>query len=223
MEVISASGASSLYWIGRYLLRAEMIGRKTLWQLDAAIDGELNPKNDFFAQLDITLSYENTEEFLDEAVYGDHSSSVYGSLSVAKENGMMVRDLIDDDLFLYVNRATLMAEKRKNGGITPFELEGILEHLLSFWGLLEIPMVSSRSNKFISLGRFVERVDLMLRLFEDNALVVYDLERLDSIGKSLSSHYTPIRQSVRLSSDPQQLITSVNGLYERLFANEPVF
>lgn len=221
MEVISGSASTALYWTGRYLLRAEVIGRKTLWQMDSIIDATLDKKEDFFCNLEIELDYENANEFLDDAVYGEHPSSIYHSLRTAKENIMMVRDLIHDDLFLYVNRAYISSEKRKNGGITPFELEEILEHLLAFWGLLELPLVPSKSTHFISFGRYVERVDLMIRLYEDRSLVEYDLGRLDSIGKSLSDHYAPIRQSIRLHSDPEILLDSINGLYERLFAHEP--
>lgn len=221
MEVISGSASTSLYWTGRYLLRSEIIGRKTLWQMDSIIDDTMKKKEDFFNKLDIILDYENAEEFLDEAVFGEHSSSIYHSLRTAKENAMMVRDLIHDDLFLYVNRAYLSLEKRKNGGITPFELEEILEHLLAFWGLLELPLVPSKSTHFISFGRYVERVDLMVRLFEDRGLIEYDLARLDVIGKNLSDHYAPMKPTIRLHSDPEILLESVNGLYERLFANEP--
>lgn len=221
MEIISGSASTSLYWAGRYLLRSEVIGRKTLWQMDAIIDSTIEKQEDFFRKLEIELDYENAEEFLDEAVFGEHPSSIYNSLRTAKENAMMVRDLIHDDLFLYANRAYLACEKRKNGGITPFELEEILEHLLAFWGLLELPLVPNKSNHLISFGRYVERVDLMVRLFEDRSLIEYDLARLDVIGKSLSDHYAPMKPTIRLHSDADKLLESVNGLYERLFANEP--
>lgn len=220
MEIISASAANSLYWIGRYLLRAELIGRQTLRELDDVIDGAINIEDECFYKLGIDISYESCDLFLDDAVYGKHTSSIYRSLRSAKENGMMARDLIHDDLFLYINRATMELEESREGGISPFQLEEILEHLLSFWGLLDIPLAPSKSNQIIGLGRFVERVDLMVRLFEDRSLISYDLDRLDAIGCSLSSHYSPIRARLKLSSNSAELLEVVNSLYGGLFASE---
>jgi uncharacterized alpha-E superfamily protein len=169
--------ADSLYWIGRYIERAEHLSRLSDVMLQATLDrseaaaqavhvalaavGEddasLGARTPFQAARDLVLDRED---------YG----SVVVSLARARENARQVRDQITTETWERLNLVYLRvtdpdADGEFAAGSSAF-LHGVVADLHLFKGAADATMSHGEGWRFLLLGVYLERAQLIARLLD---------------------------------------------------------
>jgi uncharacterized alpha-E superfamily protein len=168
--------ADSLYWLGRYIERAEHLSRLSSVMLNATLD-----QTDSGVQaVWIALSAVGEPEMSSavgsfeaaEALVLDRSdpNSVVSSLARARENARQVRDQITTETWerlnlLYLKVTDENAAREFADGSTTF-LHDVIADLHLFKGAADTTMSHGESWRFMMLGMYLERAQLVSRLLE---------------------------------------------------------
>jgi uncharacterized alpha-E superfamily protein len=168
--------ADSLYWIGRYLERAEHTIRVLDVNLNLMLEGPA-PKSDTRLQrLVCALSVpenlqDKTIDDLVDAMCFDISNpaSVSACIGAARENARQVRDEISSEQWQKLNRLYhRTAEMRAPRGYTTVSdlLQTLLDGLHLFEGVTDTTMSHGQGWQFIRAGRYMERSSAIATLLE---------------------------------------------------------
>jgi uncharacterized alpha-E superfamily protein len=167
--------ADSLYWVGRYIERAEHLSRLSDVMLNATLD-----QTDSGAQAaQIAMAAVGDGEGRSIAAYeaarvlvldrGDENS-VLTSLSRARENARQVRDQITTETWERLNLVYLKVTDEKANEAFTENSSGFLHDLIAdvhlFKGAAESTMSHGDSWRFLMLGVYLERAQLIARLLE---------------------------------------------------------
>ncbi|WP_380877743.1 hypothetical protein ACFB49_14070 [Sphingomonas sp. DBB INV C78] len=171
--------AASLYWLGRYVERAEFTARlieatirldalsarpagKGAWEsalLVAAADFDFTATGE-------TLTPQNVARYLTLAL--DNSSSIRSCLDKARSNARAVRTALSREAWEAINRAWLGLRDRSSTGGTQATLalvDAVKAETRGFEGALH-RMLRNEPSWFIGLGAAVERADNTARLID---------------------------------------------------------
>jgi uncharacterized alpha-E superfamily protein len=166
--------ADSLYWVGRYVERAEHLARLSSVMLNTTLDrteagaqaadlaraalGDREPAGDnhpFNAARGLVLDRER-------------GGSVVVSLSMARENARQVRDQITSETWERLNmlylRATGAEAERDFDANAPDFLQEIIADLHLFKGAADATMSHGEGWRFMVTGVYLERAQLIARL-----------------------------------------------------------
>ncbi|HEV2365623.1 MAG TPA: alpha-E domain-containing protein [Caulobacteraceae bacterium] len=181
--------ADSLYWLGRYIERAEHHCRLADVMLAAVLDG-----NDAAVGLARRAAAapeagENADPFVSAHALildGADPGSVISSLSRARENARQVRDQITTETWerlnsLYLRLHSASADRAFNRSPASF-LHGVVADLHLFKGAVDATMSHGEGWRFLLLGIYLERGQLIARLLK----ACFDEER----GAALDDHMT---------------------------------
>lgn len=164
--------ADALYWMARYVERAEHAARvldvtqTTLIDLEDVDPGRARLYREV-AMLQIGLP-EDADWY--GAVFDDRLlGSVASSVVRARENARQVRDVISPEMWDCLNRAYWALSEASHAGVRGDFLSGVLEEVTraSFlWsGVTDATMSRGTGWIFIRLGQSVERTDRVARSF----------------------------------------------------------
>jgi len=175
--------ASDLYWMSRYLERAENLAR----MLDVSYSLSLMPQDgrgDGLDELAMPLLITGTlDDYLGRhgqlhaerllhyfALDADNSASIYSWLGAARTNAHAVRGRITADMWENINATWLeirdiAAQDLGSYGISRF-CEWVKERSHLFRGATYGTIMRSDAYRFIRLGTFIERADNTLRLLD---------------------------------------------------------
>ena len=207
--MISVNSANYLYWLGRNAERAETISKEAIKSFDLIIDHDIDDGKKLFKKLDIKLNYRDESDFLKQVVFGEHASSVYSSLLGMKENSTLCRSLIHSDAFAYVNKAYMEIRELKNKTVEVYDIEHLLAGLYGFDGMINSTLIRPEAAKLIDFGKVIERIDLEIRLYDDLNVVLFELDELYALGKSLD----PAFEKPAIVTDKKaKLLIYVNSL-----------
>lgn len=176
--------ADSLFWMSRYLERAENTARivdvnlqmlleleglepeqqKTHWEPILASLGELA----VFHSLYDEANGHTVPEFL--TFNRKNSSSLISCVFAARENARMIRDQISSDMWESINRLYLSLKSTDieavwNHGPSEFYYQ-IKETIHSFQGLTDATYPQTEGYHFINAGKFLERADKTGRILD---------------------------------------------------------
>lgn len=178
--------AENLYWMTRYLERAEntarLINSTTQMLLDL-------PRGASFGW-DALLKVVGLDETYDRH-YASHSeanimrflihdadnpSSIVACISNARENTRTFREVLPMEIWERINRFYLYAQKYADKALTGrgprYEfLTGVIEWRQSVVGLLSGTMSQDVAYQFIKLGRNIERADMTTRIVDVHSAV----------------------------------------------------
>ena len=171
--------ASSLYWLGRYIERADFIARLVeatlrLDVLSTRSAGEdawrsaltVTETEAGFAARGLSLSREEVARFL----IGDATNpgSILRSLAMARDNGRAVRTALSREAWQAINGAWLIFDQRMSR-LDPTATLGIMDAVKAetrgFEGALH-RMLRNQTTLFIRLGQALERTDNTARLLD---------------------------------------------------------
>jgi uncharacterized alpha-E superfamily protein len=170
-----ARNAESLYWIGRYVERADDTARildVSVHQLleDATVDADTASRT-LLAVLGITppegiaLDVWTLTELV--AMSPDRSGSIVSSISSARENTRVAREVVSSELWHCINAMWNAVPERQRAArrVGPHEFFTFVENRAAmFAGLADSTMSRDDGWRFLVLGRSVERVDMIVRL-----------------------------------------------------------
>ncbi len=171
--------ASSLYWLGRYVERAEFTARlvEATVRLDAmssrpageaAWESALSviEANKTFAATGEKLTPRTVARFL--TLSTDHKGSVVACLDRARDNAKAVRTALSREAWQTMNRAWLLFQNRTSPGNTEATLSLVNEaqaETRGFEGAIG-RMLRNPASWFIRLGATIERADNTARLLD---------------------------------------------------------
>jgi uncharacterized alpha-E superfamily protein len=169
--------ADSLYWIGRYIERAEHRCRlsdvmltSTLDQNDAAVAVARRAAH-AIDEAQVATDQVSAQDIARRLVLDDDDrGSVVTALSRARENARQVRDQITSETWerlnmLYLRVTSPSAERALSRGATSF-LHGIIADLHLFKGAVDATMSHGQGWRFLLLGVYLERAQLIARLLK---------------------------------------------------------
>ena len=186
--------ADALYWIGRYIERAENAARFIEVNLNMSLDAPIAFSNQWEPLIAITASRqpfadrykEATRDNVIEFLASDrtNASSIVSCITSARENARAIRDVLSSEVWEQINRFYLLVNNRGadwralNDSFSFFSEVKLLSHLIS--GVADNTMSNGQAWHFFHLGRFMERADNTTRLLDVKYFLL--LPSVDEVG-----------------------------------------
>ena len=200
--------ASSLYWLGRYLERADFLARllEATVRLDALTSrpvGEVawssalkvSDAEEAFGATGHPLTQGCVVAFL--AIDQSHPGSIVRCLDMARTNAKAVRTALTREAWTAINRAWLVFERPSATDSTAATLalvEAVKNETRGFEGAV-VRMLRNQPTWFIRLGQAVERADATARLLDVKYQIL--LPRGEHVGGLVDrDQWTTILQTV---------------------------
>ncbi len=173
--------ADSLYWMSRYLERAEHTARVINLQLSLMLERGTGSDDAYWAHVLRTLGIELTN---DETAHAQtlavslvkeskHGASVVACIIGARENARQVREQISSEMWEQLNRLFHSVRAREDGQVWDARefLQSVKEGSHLFQGITDSTMTHGEGWQFIQAGRFLERTvalsSLLMEHFRD--------------------------------------------------------
>ena len=181
--------ADSLFWMSRYIERAENTVRLvdvnlqilletdgantdnigTFWHPIIESTGDLP----IYSKLYSDFESRSVMEYL--TFSRDNPGSVISSIRSARENARMIRDQISEDMWEIINRLYLFlknTDPKKIWKTGPYDFyKEIREYSNLFQGVTESTFPHAVGYEFIQAGRFIERADKTARILRAKVLM----------------------------------------------------
>jgi uncharacterized alpha-E superfamily protein len=170
--------AESLFWIGRYVERADGTARI----VDAArlqMLEETGQSEETTARviLQIIMGLEPGEGRVDYATVcqrlvfdADHASAIAGAWRAARENARRARETVSTELWEAINTAWNRWGGFEPDQVTAAQLAWVRERAALVAGIADSTMSHDQAWLFMALGRSLERADMTARLVATGAL-----------------------------------------------------
>ncbi len=185
--------ADAVYWMARYIERAENVSRFIEVNLHMMLDMPATDVNQWRAIVDTTgdglvfaerfgaATQENVIEFLTSDA--KNPNSVFSCVRAARENARSVRETISSEMWEQVNALYLLTQGAK-GDLPTDMLPGFFREVRmscsQFQGVTDSTMTHNEAWQFIGLGRTLERADKTTRLLDVKYFIL--LPSLSDIG-----------------------------------------
>ena len=178
--------ADRLYWLARYLERAENTARlvNAYSQLILDVPRGLEPGWPILiATIDAEAAFQRRYAVLNERnvvkfllVDADNDGSIAASVAMARENMRTSRDVMPGQAWEQINELHLLVRARAKGAVSRggrFEfLEGVISHCQQLHGLVETSVLRDHGLWFLRLGRLIERADMTSRIVDVGAAAI---------------------------------------------------
>lgn len=188
--------ADSIYWMSRYIERAENIARFINVNLSLMLDQQLEEQNQWDALIHITGDQAQFAKKYDDANMNnvvdfltfekENPNSIYSCLRAARENARTVREAISSEMWEYMNRLYLKVRNRsqdKNKFVVEESSQFFTDIRLAgniFDGITDNTMTHNEGWHFCRLGRLLERADKTSRMLDVKYFML--LPSLSDIG-----------------------------------------
>jgi uncharacterized alpha-E superfamily protein len=212
--------AETLYWLARYIERAENTARIVNVNANLLLDLPKGIAPGWKPLVDITgansLFEEHYKDYGERQVMrfllGDerHPGSILSALAAARENCRTIRDFVPREAWEQINVLTLFAREGLQKGLTKngrhAYLRGLITHGQLITGLLDGTMLHDQGFEFLKLGRYLERADMTTRIADVHSATLlpdadevrpYDNIQWVSVLKSMTA-YQMYRRSTQI-------------------------
>jgi uncharacterized alpha-E superfamily protein len=168
--------ADSLYWIGRYIERAEHVSRLSTVMLNATLDSTISAAQ--IGHIGLAALGERNSGRGDQTYEAAHDlvldredhGSVVVSLARARENARQVRDQITTETWERLNLLYLRATGPEAEAAFEDDPAGFLQEIIAdlhlFKGAADTTLSHGEGWRFLLLGVLIERAQLIARLLE---------------------------------------------------------
>jgi uncharacterized alpha-E superfamily protein len=169
--------ADSLYWMSRYLERAEHTARVLDVNLHGGLDQRPESSRPRWGRVLKSLSVPITERTLEDpqatidrlTFDGTHPSSVVACIVSARQNAREVREQISTEMWEQLNRMFLHVQrtKQRTSDGQAYEFFQVIKqgsHL--FQGITSTTLSREEGWYFIQIGRYLERVSATVNLLD---------------------------------------------------------
>ena len=186
--------ADSIYWMARYIERAENTARFIDVNLHLNLDlpGDISSQweplvrvtgdEDWFLEHYDTPNEENVTQFLtfDER----YPHSIMSCLQAARENARSVREIISSEMWEQVNTLYLFVKGVVDAGKSPESLYNFYKRIKMssclFFGLMDATMSREEGWHFGKMGQLLERADKTSRILDIKYFIL--LPSVDDVG-----------------------------------------
>ncbi len=168
--------ADNLFWLGRYLERAEHTVRLLKVGLDMQHDLQTTDVGWGWRRLahslqlpdsDVTNDYEQVRSIVLDA---DHHASVLYQIRMARDNARQVREQISTEMWEQLNRLFLNLSEsdfEKEWDTNVFEFfQLMLRELHTFEGITNSTLSHGEGWQFLRIGRLIERINNTVTLLD---------------------------------------------------------
>ena len=183
--------AEHIYWMTRYVERAENIARlmnvnsHLLLDLPKRMRLGWEPIIDILGcrELFFTLNDSAPERQVLRFVISDlnNPGSILSTLRLARENARTIRDIIPREAWEHINDLYQQASKNSQSGLSPRKRYDYLRSIIlgsqTLTGMLAGTMTHDEGYEFLRLGRNLERADMTTRIIDvRSATLLPDLD-----------------------------------------------
>lgn len=170
--------ADSLYWMSRYLERAEHTARLIDVNLDQRLDQTAEDTNERWERLLASLHIPPVENEMNDAysitqaltIDASNTASIVSCIAIARENARQLREQISSEMWEQLNRLFLQIKHTGMEDIWYAEphdfLASVKEGVHLFQGITDATMNHSEGWHFIYVGRFMERATATAALLD---------------------------------------------------------
>lgn len=220
--------AERVYWLGRFMERAENTARLILVRHNAVLDlpKEVQPGWDLLLQvLGAEESFAElpgaaTEKNIISFVFGEREnpSSIINSLAGARENMRTTREILPSETWERVNSLYLSVARRSHKDLPQSMRHSVLNSIVQscqqITGMLAGSMNHDAVYQFVRMGRNLERADMSTRIIDAaSAGLMGNIHETSpfsnvlwiSVLQSLSA-YQMYRLSVRRNVNPEDVL-----------------
>ena len=198
MGTISTEHGDRLFWLGRYTERAFTTLTALEKLYDKAIDASPDIYTEFLSCFGLENVYLNRDNFFKSFIFDKNNpSSVFFSLIRAYDNGIVLREEISTEALSFLQMAMDKIDKVKSSeqGLR-LSLLPLADTLYGFWGCIWDYVIDEELAAIIGCGKYVERLDLYLRLKYPFADMEREFKRLCTyLGKIPKN--TPYRYNTK--------------------------
>ncbi len=172
--------AERIYWLGRYLERAESTARLIRVNGNLLIDLPRRIPLAWTSLIDIMGTREHFDKLYDSpdernvvrylVTEQQNPASLLNSLSMARENARTIREIMPRVAFEYINDLYLYAKDQaatsQSRSRTTELMEGVMRRVQHIEGFLSGTMVHGDTWSFMRIGEFLERADMTTRIID---------------------------------------------------------
>lgn len=218
-QLLTATVATNLYWLGRYLERIEVTLLEVLKAYDMIIDVDRDAGERLFQAFGVTLDYKDASDFLHQAILGEYGANMSDAVKCARENAIISRSYIVAEAFgeiieLYrLFSGTLKAAD----GIDYKFIDQAVSLIREVWGTMAIRGHRRNSDLFFKLGKLVEEADLHFRFSADAEIGDMILNDIDGVFALLAPDLKD--NTFRLAREggtPPQIMDAVGQTVEKI-------
>ena len=158
--------ADALYWISRYLERAEHTARLVDVARDLGLDRAATVRSRAIDRLYLSLGFpagdaDGEQSLVKRALFDpSHRNSVAACIMSARDNARQVREEISSDMWEQLNELFLRVRKLQDasaGGRTHYVSRVIVEGVHLFAGITDATMGHGEGWQYLQAGCFLER------------------------------------------------------------------
>jgi uncharacterized alpha-E superfamily protein len=187
--------ADSIYWMSRYVERAENVARFIEVNLNLMLDLPVGSAQQWHPLVETTGDAEEFAKRYDKATQNnvikfltfdtENVNSILSSLRAARENARSVREIISSEMWEQLNQFYLMLNSAKTASQTDpqdlFASVRMAGHL--FAGVTDATMTHNECWNFCRLGRMLERADKTSRIVDVKYFLL--LPTLEDVGTTV--------------------------------------
>lgn len=167
--------AESLFWIGRYIERADNTARFLDVHLRLLVEdpwkSETEACQDLLSLMGVTAERPNRDTLVELLAYSPGSpASIFSCWRAARDNARRAREVIPSELWEVINTSWHSLPGRTGGGQAAF-LAWARERSALFTGTSRATVVRDEGWQFLSLGGHLEQADMTARLVSGARLV----------------------------------------------------
>lgn len=191
--------ANSIYWMARYIERAENIARFVNVNLHLMLDGPaeseeqweplviISGDHDLFKERYGVPTKDNVINFL--TFDRGNPNSILSTVLKARENARSVREIVSSEMWQQVNKFYFLLLDAEKSGVafdTPYDFYNQVKlesHL--FIGITDTTMSHNEAWHFDRLGRLLERADKTSRILDVKYFML--LPRVEDVGTPIDN------------------------------------
>ncbi len=173
--------ADSIFWMARYMERAENLARLLLANQSLMLDSGGNNDRTFWEPILMTTGDEEGYFKLHSEISGDkvqeylsahpkNPNSIINCIRTARENARMVRDQLTDEVWRAVNDLYLLVTSDKGAQLLEQSSADFYETIMQgsglFQGVARATMMRNQAWQFFQMGTYLERADKTSRLID---------------------------------------------------------
>jgi len=219
--------AENIYWLGRYVERAENTSRIVSVNANLLLDLPKGLAPGWRPLVDISGANAQFEE--DYKDYGERNvvrfllgdlrnpGSILAALAAARENCRTIRDFVPREAWELLNELYLYARQELDKGMAKGGRHAYLKYIIlsaqGINGLLSGTMLHDQGYAFLHLGRFLERADMTTRIIDVRSANLLPHETIElqpfetiqwvSVLKSMTAYQAYRRsEQVRVQREP---------------------
>lgn len=190
MGTISVEKANNLFWLGRYAERTFTTLNEFHNYYDKMIDVDENIYRILCEKLIIPNIYTSKENFVKTYLFDKNDgNSIYSNILRAFDNAVVIRNQISTDSLSYIELALDKLERSKESKMLLVDLQNVTDYLFAFWGSIDDNVESEEARDIMKCGKYIERLDLYMRLSYSYADVRKEFNKLKNTISKVKFKY----------------------------------